>query len=232
MAPERAPAATAPDAPGVLSLADVRRMWPDVLERVKQRRRFTWILLSQNAQVIGFDGSVLTVGLKNAGARESFVGGGSDEVLREAVRALIGVDWRVEAVVDPSADPDAGAPRVVRPAVPGPDPSPADAAGEGPADSRLVATPAATSRPAAADDPSDGAPDWAAPRAAARPESLAQARSNIAPTRQGDAPSQPTVDLDAGVDRDDPDVDDTGLDGKALLERELGAVVIEEFHAE
>ena len=34
-----------------LTVTDVRRLWPEVLEEVKGKRRFTWILLSQNAQV-------------------------------------------------------------------------------------------------------------------------------------------------------------------------------------
>ena len=73
-------------------------------------RRFTWILLSQNAQVVGLEGGVLTVGFKNAGARDSFLGGGSEEILRQAAIDVIGADWRVEAIVDPSAEPG-GQPR-------------------------------------------------------------------------------------------------------------------------
>ena len=81
-------------------------------------RRFTWILLSQNAQVIGVDAKTLTVGFKNAGARDSFVGGGSEEILRQAAIDMIGADWAVETVVDPSAQPgQETAPRVTRPAV-------------------------------------------------------------------------------------------------------------------
>jgi DNA polymerase-3 subunit gamma/tau len=37
------------------------------------------------------------------------------------------------------------------------------------------------------------------------------------------------VDPDADWDRDDPDADDSGLDGADLLQRELGATVIEEI---
>ncbi len=33
-------------------------------------RRFTWNLLSQNAEVIGVDADTLTVGFENAGARD------------------------------------------------------------------------------------------------------------------------------------------------------------------
>lgn len=123
VAPERAPesaapAAATPSAPGALTQADVRRLWPDVLDRVREMKRFTWILLSQNAQVIGVEGTTLTLGFKNAGARDSFVSGGSDQILRQALIDLVGADWRVEPVVDPSAEPGAGiAPRVTKPAV-------------------------------------------------------------------------------------------------------------------
>ena len=101
-----------------MSLTDVRRLWPDLLEQVKKMRRFTWILLSQNAQVIGVDASSITVGFKTAGARDSFVGGGSEEILRQAAIDLVGVDWKVETAVDSSAQPGAEtSPRVIRPAV-------------------------------------------------------------------------------------------------------------------
>ena len=96
----------------------MRRIWPDLLEQVKKMRRFTWILLSQNAQVIGVDADSLTVGFKTAGARDSFVGGGSEEILRQAAIDMIGADWKIEVAVDPSAQPGSeSAPRVNRPAV-------------------------------------------------------------------------------------------------------------------
>ncbi|MEE4599392.1 DNA polymerase III subunit gamma and tau [Streptomyces sp. DSM 41524] len=104
-APAAGPGPSAP-APGALSMAQgavqVRQMWPDILEAVKNRRRFTWILLSQNATVSGFDGTTLQLGFSNAGARDSFVGGGSEDVLRQALQDAIGVQWRIEAIVDPS----------------------------------------------------------------------------------------------------------------------------------
>ncbi|MBI0319699.1 DNA polymerase III subunit gamma and tau, partial [Streptomyces javensis] len=97
------PSAPAPGAPSMAQGAvQVRQMWPDILEAVKNRRRFTWILLSQNATVSGFDGTTLQLGFSNAGARDSFVGGGSEDVLRQALQDAIGVQWRIEAIVDPS----------------------------------------------------------------------------------------------------------------------------------
>ncbi len=213
----------------VLSLADVRRIWPDLLEAVKKMRRFTWILLSQNAQVIGVDATSLTVGFKTAGARDSFVGGGSEEILRQAAIDMIGVDWKIEVAVDPSADPGSEtSPRVIRSAV-----APAPAATEPPP----ADEPEAGASTGPAGQAPTGPPSWATddgdatPAAAARPSSAAAARSNIAPTRQGgEAPAPaPGPDLDADAHRDDQVADDNALDSTQLLERELGATVIEEI---
>ncbi|REF36797.1 DNA polymerase-3 subunit gamma/tau [Thermasporomyces composti] len=104
--------APAPDEPASAgpryTLADVRRMWPHVLEEVKHARRFTWVMLSQNAQVTALHDDTLTVALVNAGARDSFVRSGSDEVLRKALQRVLHVDWRIEAVIDPSTGTTGG----------------------------------------------------------------------------------------------------------------------------
>lgn len=97
-------AAAAPSA-GAVGLTDIRRLWPEVLEAVKSKRRFAWIMLSQNAQVVAIDDQTLTLGLVNSGARDSFARSGSDEILRQAMIDTIGLNRRVEAVVDPSTDP-------------------------------------------------------------------------------------------------------------------------------
>ncbi|MEW1926201.1 DNA polymerase III subunit gamma and tau [Streptomyces sp. NPDC088360] len=104
-----APAASAPTpAPTPAAAAapvggpDPRTLWPNILDAVKGRRRFTWILLSQNAQVAGFDGTTLQIGFVNAGARDNFASSGSEDVLRQALSEQFGVQWKVEAIVDPS----------------------------------------------------------------------------------------------------------------------------------
>ncbi|WP_314178019.1 DNA polymerase III subunit gamma and tau [Streptomyces winkii] len=103
---ESAPAPAAQDPSQ--GAAQVRQMWPQILEAVKNRRRFTWILLSQNAQIVGFDGATLQLGFSNSGARDSFVGGGSEDVLLQALNDALGVQWKVEAIVDPSGGGGAG----------------------------------------------------------------------------------------------------------------------------
>jgi DNA polymerase-3 subunit gamma/tau len=101
-APAAAPAASAPGAhPGpVPGGPDPRVLWPDILEAVKNRRRFTWILLSQNAQVTAFDGTTLQIGFVNAGARDNFASSGSEEVLRQALSEQFHVQWKIDAVVE------------------------------------------------------------------------------------------------------------------------------------
>ncbi len=94
---------------GTLGIADVRRLWPQVLEAVKNLRRFTWIMLSQNAQVVALEGETLSVALVNAGARDSFANSGSSEFLQQALHEVLGVRWRIDAIVDPSVDPRAAA---------------------------------------------------------------------------------------------------------------------------
>ncbi|MDX6347177.1 MAG: polymerase subunit gamma/tau [Streptomyces sp.] len=115
-APAPAPAQqAAPPAAGG-DASRVRQMWPQILDAVKNRRRFTWILLSQNAQVVGFDGTTLQVGFANPGARDSFVSGGSEDVLKQAISDALGVQWRVEAIVDPSGGSGGGNAPSSRPA--------------------------------------------------------------------------------------------------------------------
>ncbi|EPD89585.1 hypothetical protein HMPREF1486_06268, partial [Streptomyces sp. HPH0547] len=145
--PPAAPPAPVSSAPaGGGDPAQIRQMWPQILEAVKNRRRFTWILLSQNAQVVGFDGKTLQVGFPNAGARDSFCNGGSDEVLRQALNDALGVQWQVEALVDPSGGGSGGGPG--GPSGPGPGFGAGPGATGGGAGARsAVAAPAAAGPP-------------------------------------------------------------------------------------
>jgi DNA polymerase-3 subunit gamma/tau len=107
-------------------VADLRRMWPQILENVKGRRRFTWILLSQNSQVVDVRDDVVTIGLANPGARDSFSKGGSLDVLREAVLDVLGASVRIETILDATADSPAPAAGTGRggPSAPNPEPEP------------------------------------------------------------------------------------------------------------
>jgi DNA polymerase-3 subunit gamma/tau len=87
-----------------LDIAALRRMWPEVIENVKKRRRLTWSLLSASAQVLALDEKIITIAIANPGARDSFIRSESDEILRQAFIDVTGLDRKIEAVVDPSID--------------------------------------------------------------------------------------------------------------------------------
>ncbi|MEJ7635379.1 DNA polymerase III subunit gamma and tau [Aeromicrobium sp.] len=103
--PEPEPATTAGPAAGALTIADVRRLWPEILDKIRDLRRFAWVMLSQNATVTGLDGSTLTIALVNSGARDSFISSRSEDYVQQALHAVLGVTWRIEAIVDPGARP-------------------------------------------------------------------------------------------------------------------------------
>jgi DNA polymerase-3 subunit gamma/tau len=97
----QAPPMPNPNKPtGPLDVAALRRFWPDVIENVKRRRRLTWSLLSASAHVLAVDDKAITIGIINAGARDSFLRSGSDEILRAAFVDVTGLDLMIECVVD------------------------------------------------------------------------------------------------------------------------------------
>jgi DNA polymerase-3 subunit gamma/tau len=106
--------ATAKHVPGNFDIAALRRAWPDVIEDVKKRRRLTWSLLSASAQVLSVDEDAITIGIVNAGAKESFERSESDVILRNAFIDVVGLDRKIAVVVDPSIDTNTPAARETR----------------------------------------------------------------------------------------------------------------------
>ena len=111
-APVTAPKAS--PAHGAFDIAALRRAWPDVIEDVKKRRRLTWSLLSASAQVLSVDEDAITIGIVNAGAKESFERSESDVILRNAFIDVVGLDRKIAVVVDPSIDTNTPAARETR----------------------------------------------------------------------------------------------------------------------
>lgn len=85
--------------PSRLSAADLRAIWPKVLEEVKRRRRFTYMLLSQHAQVVDLADGVLTLGFGAPGSRDNFGQGNSADLLAKALVEVIGVELRIHPVL-------------------------------------------------------------------------------------------------------------------------------------
>jgi len=209
----RAPTSSSPSpARTSLSTTDVRRLWPEILEEVKRKRRFTWILLSQNASVTEVRNGTLLLAMGNLGARDSFAKGGSEDVLREALVVVLGADLKVQTMVDPSNGTGRVEP-TLRSAAKS-DPAPAGLQHGG-----LERRPQAEPSPAAA-------PLSIPPRT--DPAVRQQAREQIRPTRHGGPEGEAEDERDAVAARDDAEVDEGDQSQADLLVRHLGAQIIEE----
>ncbi|MFE3250197.1 DNA polymerase III subunit gamma and tau [Streptomyces sp. NPDC059209] len=225
----------------------VRNMWPDILEAVKNRRRFTWILLSQNAQVAGFDGTTLQLGFPNAGARDNFASSGSEEVLKQVLSEQFHVQWKIEAIIDPSG----GTPQ---PPAAGGGNNPGGGGGYGGGaggggggygggggfgggdGGTGPQAPAPSQRPAPpAQSASSGAGAGSAMSGAYAPAAPAHTVPGPTPPEQrrpaDTAPPAPrhVAPEDDTPEEDDADLVDSALSGHDLIVRELGATVVEEY---
>jgi DNA polymerase-3 subunit gamma/tau len=94
-------AASQPDAKpasGAIDAAALRRLWPDVLEVVKQSSRRTRALLD-NAQVSSVDGNRLTVSAATAPLAKMIREDGNIELLRTALASIVGGAWEVDVAM-------------------------------------------------------------------------------------------------------------------------------------
>jgi DNA polymerase-3 subunit gamma/tau len=87
---------------GSIDITALRRMWPEVIDKVKGKRRLTWSLLATSAQIISLDDENITIGIVNAGARDSFIRSESDVILSDAFEEVTGVRRKIVATVDTS----------------------------------------------------------------------------------------------------------------------------------
>jgi DNA polymerase III subunit gamma/tau len=181
-------------------------MWVDILEAVKQRSKVAWIVLMEGVDVASLEGNVLTLAFANEGKRRGFTTGGKDVVLREALNEILGVDWRIDAVLDDGSGQGGGGSRPSSP-------QPESGGGWG----------------AAAPQPRE-------PQESRRPPETRQAPDRPSPPAQASASSSvplPPEPMDE-ADEVDPEGDaDAGMEaaltGMALIEQVLGGKVIQEI---
>ncbi|MFS0866697.1 DNA polymerase III subunit gamma and tau [Microbacterium sp. 179-B 1A2 NHS] len=163
------PAETAlPDPPvptGPVTFAQVRDAWPEVLRRLEDISRTSWMIASASRPVAYTDDDVLTLSFQNHSDIPSFkklsAGKGPSEDLRVAIRSVLGV--RVKYLTRHDADPTPPPPGSVGPDGPD-DPGPSGAPPAGPTGGASRAS-SGTAEPAPGRGtaPSAGAP---APRSA------------------------------------------------------------------
>jgi DNA polymerase-3 subunit gamma/tau len=90
------------EASGSIDISSLRRLWPQVIENVKGKRRLTWSLLATSAQILSIDDESISIGIVNTGARDSFIRSESDVILSDAFFEVAGVRRKILATVDSS----------------------------------------------------------------------------------------------------------------------------------
>ncbi|MGQ0718585.1 MAG: DNA polymerase III subunit gamma and tau [Pseudonocardiales bacterium] len=131
-------------APDQIDAAAVRRVWPALLDAVREQSRTTQVLLS-NATASSVQGATLVLTLPNAPLARRLGDERNVELIRAALRAVLGVDWQVRCE---HADGDAGSRGAQPQSQPTTQPRPPQRSAERPA----------SRRPAAQQPPDDGIP--------------------------------------------------------------------------
>lgn len=214
--------APAPEPAGPVTVQRMRDAWPEVLARLEDISRTSWLLAS-NAEVSGLDDDVLTLSFSSqadvAKFKQRAAGGGPSEDLRQAILAVLGIRVKYLAKHDgPAAAPSA--PPAAPPAAPtAPSSSrPAPARASAPAAAAPVTEWAVAPIPTDADaPPPDPGPAGLSamgqfavddePEDAAAPARVA----TLAPAREGEvlraADVEPSTDSDDEDDTPDAAVD-------------------------
>src|ERR1700689_3167068 len=95
--PPAAPPPAAPDpapAPGELNAAAVRTMWPTVRDKVRQRSRTTEVMLA-GATVRAVEDNTLVLSHESAPLAKRLSEQRNSDVIAEALKDALGVNWRV-----------------------------------------------------------------------------------------------------------------------------------------
>jgi len=249
-APQRpaAPFTHAQDAPGApeaaaargaVTVDAIRQAWPTVMEAIKSQRRVAAMIIG-NASVASFDEGVLTLRFPRQGDVKGFQGGKYEDLLKQVLNSMFGVNVVIRAVTGGGDAPSPGRRQ-------GPGPGPA---------------PAAPSAPYGQPPPAHGQPPAAPPADYPQPTNgqayppgpggatdvAGQAGGTAANGAGGGAhsfggpvmsggdvpplPPPPPSD-DEDFDPDDEDMSSSttvhDLTGMALVQRELGAQIIAEY---
>lgn len=121
---------SAPARPGGAGSVEMfRRAWPDILEELKNAKRFLWMTVAPNASVTGFDGRTLTISFANPGALTAFTSRHEHiAILGQSIQKVLGVQVELAIVAGGSAPAGGSGPKVDRRPEPAVTSSPAESA--------------------------------------------------------------------------------------------------------
>jgi DNA polymerase III subunit gamma/tau len=104
---------------GGLDAAAVRRLWPTVRDKVRNLRRPTDVMLD-GATVLAVEGDTLVLSHPSAPLAKRIVEQRNSDILREALKDVLGVDWKIRCEAGAGAPSAAAASRDEPAAVPAP----------------------------------------------------------------------------------------------------------------
>jgi DNA polymerase-3 subunit gamma/tau len=245
------PAAPAPPAASTAPRGEVnvdvfRQTWPNIVEAIKAKGRVAAIVIG-NASVASFDEGVLTLRFPRQGDVKGFQGSKYEDLLKQAINAMFGINVVIRAVTGGGDAPSPGR----RPG-PGPAAPPAPGAHGQASPSSYGQQPPGQQPPAAPTPPDNpqppassatqpqrpgGAPGTAAPASGQAVNGGGGGTNSFggAAKTGGDLPPLPPPPPpdDEDFDPDDEDMSSSTtvneLTGMALVQRELGAQIIAEY---
>jgi DNA polymerase-3 subunit gamma/tau len=233
---------------GEVTLDVLRQAWPNVVEAIKAKGRVAAIVIG-NASVASFDEGVLTLRFPRQGDVKGFQGSRYEDLLKQAINAMFGINVVIRAVTGGGDAPSPG-----RRQGPGPGPAPAAPPAQSPYGQ---APPSSHASPPSGQPPAvPPTPDYPQPPTGqshpsgpgGAPALAGQAGGSAAngggggtnsfggPVMSGGDPPPlppPPPPDDEDFDPDDEDVSSSttmnDLTGMALVQRELGAQIIAEY---
>ncbi|MGB5953008.1 MAG: DNA polymerase III subunit gamma and tau [Ornithinimicrobium sp.] len=222
--------AAASDDVGLMSTDAIRRAWPEVLDKVKSMRRVTWSFVSVNTKIVDFDGQRLLLQIATAGQAETFRRGNHAEVVRQALIEAIGVDTRVDAMVEGAATSNPDQPRRGRTRSTEPAAESSPAAQTSPPRRQRETPPAPAAERGGEQTGGHQAPPWARPADDAAVSERGPGNHSARSSRTPEESSTPAAG-NAGVAGDIPAKDDDNVEtsttvGQPVIESVLGGKVI------
>jgi DNA polymerase-3 subunit gamma/tau len=109
--------APAPTTGGEPNAAAVRSMWTTVRDKVRQRSRTTEVMLA-GAIVRAVEGDTLVLSHESAPLAKRLVEQRNSDVIREALKDALGVDWKLRCEAGPASPAAASEPESVAPSPP------------------------------------------------------------------------------------------------------------------
>ncbi|MGH3278129.1 MAG: DNA polymerase III subunit gamma and tau [Trebonia sp.] len=234
-------------APGGTVTVDVlRQAWPTVIEAIRAKGRVASIVVG-NASVASFDEGVLTLRFPRQGDVKGFQGSRYEDLLKQTLNAMFGINVVVRAVTGGGDAPSPGR-------RPGPGPVPSAPPTQSPHGQTVPSSygqPPSSGQSPSAPPPPDhpqpqanssgqgGVPGMASPAPGATGNGEGTDTNPFGgPGSAGDDlppfPPPPPPDDDEDFDPDDEDMSSSttvhDLTGMALIQRELGAQIIAEFN--